>query len=161
MLDCYISMRLIRLVRFVVKHSPQTQSDSKRPIRIDPSSYLDIMKDLLTLVVAGASLFTVTNAYVVHLYGSGDCTGDYTERNVWDNTCAYTDGFSSLRFVTNGGGLQQLTAYSRQACAGTTTFQACAAGVNSIAIGSCHGTFNKDGASNALSSYSSGGACPN
>ena len=116
-----------------------------------------IMKIFQTLFISGAALFVASQAYVVELYGSTDCTGGSTRRNVWDNTCAYTDGFRSLRLKKNGGTFQQLTAYSRQACAGTTTLQGCASGVNSLPIDNCVRT---SGGSNALSSYSSGGPCP-
>ncbi|KAF9037741.1 hypothetical protein BJ165DRAFT_1502814 [Panaeolus papilionaceus] len=115
----------------------------------------------LTLFVAAAAFTSVSQAYVVQLFSGRDCTGDVWERNVWDNTCAYERGFQSFKMTTNGGGLQQMTIYSRQACAGATTFQGCVAGVNSIATGVCHNAVNGDGGSNALSSYSSGGVCPN
>ena len=106
-------------------------------------------------------MFVATQAYVVELFENSDCTGNSGSRNVWDNTCAYTQGFQSLMLTTNGGGLQQLTAYSRQACAGEQTFQGCAAGVDSLPLGVCFQTTNSNGGSNALSSYSSGGDCPN
>ena len=95
------------------------------------------------------------------MYDSTDCTGASTSRNVWDNTCAYTSGFQSLKLTYSGGDYQQLTAYSRQACAGAETFQGCAAGVDSLKLNVCHQTTNGDGGSNALSSYSNGGPCPN
>lgn len=113
---------------------------------------------VLNTIVAGAALFVTAQAYVVELYASDNCSGEQvSRRNVYDNTCAYTDGFKSFRFVKNGGSFQELTAYSRQACAGTTTYQACAAGINSLTRGECYVT---DSGSNALSSYSSGGNCP-
>ncbi|KAF1347181.1 hypothetical protein BDV97DRAFT_358735 [Delphinella strobiligena] len=119
------------------------------------------MKVFQPLFVAGAGLFVASQAYVVELYETKDCSGSSTSRNVYDNTCAYVDGFQSFKLTTKGGKLQQLTAYSRQACAGATTFQGCAAGVDSMAIGVCHQAHNSKGGSNALSSYSSGGDCPN
>ncbi|PPR04224.1 hypothetical protein CVT24_013306 [Panaeolus cyanescens] len=117
--------------------------------------------NLLSLFVATAAFTGVSQAYVVQLFSGTNCNGDTWERNVWDNTCAYERGFQSFRMTTHGGGLQQMTIYSRQACAGATTFQGCAAGVNSIPIGQCFNAVNGDGGSNALSSYSSGGPCPN
>ncbi|PPR06182.1 hypothetical protein CVT24_000724 [Panaeolus cyanescens] len=113
--------------------------------------------NILTLFVAAATFAGVSHAYVVELYSGKDCTGDTWSRNVWDNTCAYEDGFKSFKLKKHGGAFQQMTAYSRQACAGTTTFQGCSSGVNSVGIGVCH---NTDSGSNALSSYSSGGPCP-
>ena len=119
------------------------------------------MKAFAAILISGAALLTTSQAYVVNLYGTTDCSGDATSRNVYDNTCAYTEGFQSLELTTNGGSLQQLIAYSPQACAGEQTFSGCAAGVDSLVIGACHQTTNSAGGSNALSSYSSGGDCPN
>ena len=120
------------------------------------------MKTFQTLFIAGASLFLTSQAYVVELYGTTDCTGASTSRNVYDNTCAYTQGFQSLKLTTNGGGTQQLIAYSPQACAGTQNFHGCAAGVDCLKIGECHKTTDgSGGGSNALSSYSNGAYCPN
>ena len=119
------------------------------------------MKNSLTYFAAAAGMFVASQAYVVELYNNPDCTGDSGSRNVYDNTCAYTQGFQSLMLTGNGGALQQLTAYSPQDCAGEQTFQGCAAGINSLQIGVCHQTTNGNGGSNALSSYSSGGVCPN
>lgn len=120
-----------------------------------------IMKTFQTLFIAGAGLFVASQAYIVELWENTDCTGSSTSRNVYDNTCAYTEGFQSLQLTTQGGALQQLIAYSPQACAGEQTFTGCAAGVDSLVIGQCHQTTNSNGGSNALSSYSSGGVCPN
>ncbi|KAK0511846.1 hypothetical protein JMJ35_005696 [Cladonia borealis] len=106
------------------------------------------MKNSLASFIAGAGLIVASQAYIVNL-------------NVYDNTCAYTIGFQSLELTTNGGALQQLTAYSRQACAGPTTYQGCAAGVDSMPLNVCYDTVDSAGGSNALSSYSSGGDCPN
>lgn len=112
-------------------------------------------------LIAIAGLFASSQAYIVDMYDSTDCSGDSTSRNVWDNTCAYTSGFQSFSLNTYGGALQQLVAYSPQACAGEQTFSGCAAGVDALTIGACHQATNSDGGSNALSSYSSGGDCPN
>ena len=103
------------------------------------------------------TLLATSQAFVVEMFRDADCGGDATRRNVYDNTCAYTDGFKSFKFLNHGGPFQQLTAYSRQACAGKTVYQNCASGVNSIEIDACITT---DGSGNALSSYSSGGPCP-
>ena len=119
------------------------------------------MKTFQTLFVAGAGLFVASQAYIVELWENTDCTGSSSSRNVYDNTCAYTEGFQSLQLTTQGGALQQLIAYSPQACAGEQTFSGCAAGIDSLKIGQCHQTTNSNGGSNALSSYSSGGDCPN
>lgn len=119
------------------------------------------MKVSQPLFVAAAGFFAVSQALIVEMYETTDCSGSSVSRKVWGNTCAYTAGFQSLQLTSNGGASQQLTAYSRQACAGATTFQGCAAGVNSLQIGECHQRTNRDGGSKALSSYSSGGVCPN
>ena len=116
------------------------------------------MKIFPTFFIAGAGLFVASQAYVVELYANTGCTGSSSSRNVYDNTCAYTQGFQSFKFTTQGGALQQLTAYSPQDCAGEQTYQGCAAGVDSLTIGQCYQTSE---GSNALSSYSSGGDCPN
>lgn len=126
-----------------------------------PHSSLRIMKNFLTLFVAGAGLFVASRAYVVELYDTKDCAGAPRSRNVYDNTCAYTSGFQSLKLTAHGGKLQQLSAYSKQACAGSKTAHGCAAGVNSLKLGVCHQATDSSGGSNALSSYSSGGVCPN
>ena len=119
------------------------------------------MKFTLATLLTATTLLATSHAYVVELYSNDDCTGTSTSWNVWDNSCAYTTGFQSLKLTTNGGDLQQLIAYSPQACAGTQIFSGCAAGVDSLALNECHQTTNGDGGSNALSSYSSGGDCPN
>ena len=111
------------------------------------------MKSLLTTFVAGASLLVASQAYVVTMYTGTGCTGSATSRNVWDNTCAYTKGFKSLKLTTKGGGGQQLTAWSRNACAGPDTLRDCAAGNHGLRVGKCYQTTNSDGGSNALSSY--------
>ena len=45
------------------------------------------MKDALAIMTA---IFGVSYAPVVWMYTQADCAGDYIERNVYDNTCAYT-----------------------------------------------------------------------
>jgi len=102
-----------------------------------------------------------SQAYIVELYENTSCTGSSSSRNVYDNTCAYTQGFQSLKFTTQGGSGQQLTAYSPQDCAGAQTLQGCAAGIDSLKIGECYQTINGAGGSNALSSYWNPAACPN
>ncbi len=117
------------------------------------------MKNLAALLTT--TFITLSSAYVVELYSNTGCTGTNVSWNVWDNTCAYTTGFQSLKLTYNGGDLQQLIAYSPQACAGEQTFSGCAAGVDALPLNECYQTTNSDGGSNALSSYSSGGDCPN
>ncbi|PPR04476.1 hypothetical protein CVT24_013268 [Panaeolus cyanescens] len=117
--------------------------------------------NLLATFVAAAAFTGATNAYIVQLFSGSDCSGDSWERNVWDNTCAYERGFQSFKLTYNGGGTQLLTTYSPQACAGAITFQGCAAGVNSLALGRCFNAVDGSGGSNALSSYSTAGSCPN
>ena len=139
-------------------HSSQTNYLlSPRSNHRDSIFNLSIMK-VFALLMAGASLLATSNAYVVLMYPEPNCEGEPVRRNVWDNTCAYTKGFQSLSVVHLGGDFQQLKAYARQACAGGTTFETCAAGINSVELDGCH---NTDGGSNALSSYSNGAYCPN
>lgn len=115
------------------------------------------MKVFQPFFIAGPSLFATSQAYVVEMYGTKDCSGDSTSRNVYDNTCAYVDGFQSFKLTTEGGTMQQLSAYSRQACAGEITFHACADAEDGLALGVCHQATNSNGGSNALSSYDSSG----
>ena len=55
----------------------------------------------------------------------------------------------------HGGSFQYVTAYSRQACAGPSTWSACVDGGfnDQTGINVCHNTVNGDGGSNALSSF--------
>ncbi|KAF7293969.1 putative transporter [Mycena kentingensis (nom. inval.)] len=100
-------------------------------------------KALLTLLVAAAT----SNAVVVDLFTNPDCTGLITSRNIFDNSCALLGGFSAYRITTSGPPGQQLTAYSRNACAGPVTV------CTPVAVtGSCVRATNNDGASNAMSS---------
>lgn len=135
----------------------QTPSSLSSSTDLKPNHPPTTMK-FTTILATTFALAASSSAYVVEMYPDPDCGGSPTERNVWDNSCAYVDGFQSFKMTTHGGGLQQMTAYSRQACAGTTTFQGCAAGVNAVALNEC---INTSGGTNALSSYSSGGPCPN
>ena len=112
------------------------------------------MKNLLNTFVAGAGLLVASSqAYVVTLYTGDGCTGAVATRNVYDNTCAYTGGFKSLKLTKQGGGGQQLTAWSRNACAGAATLRDCASGNHGLVVNKCYGTTDGDGGSNALSSY--------
>ncbi|KAL1296495.1 hypothetical protein AAFC00_000007 [Neodothiora populina] len=119
------------------------------------------MKFFQSLFVATAGISAVSQAYVVDIYDTKDCTGSARSINVYDNTCKYPGGFQSLKVTTQGGSSQQLTAYSRQACAGAQTLRKCVHGPDSVPVGQCFQTTNGNGGSNALSSYSSAGDCPN
>ena len=115
-----------------------------------------------TCVSAGSNLrefskvkiMRVSQAYTVEIYGNQGCTGPSSSRNVYDNICAYTSGCPSLKFTANRGALQQLTAYSWQACAGLEIFQRCAARVDSLPLNICHNTVESAGGSSELTSYS-------
>ncbi|KAK4164780.1 hypothetical protein QBC43DRAFT_334318 [Cladorrhinum sp. PSN259] len=114
----------------------------------------------LSQITLGAlSLLATSNAYVVKLYSDDNCQGTLVEqRNVYDNTCAYTKGgFRSYIMITGGGTYQRLDAYEPQACAGKVLDSGCAQGVNQIPKNQC---FNLGGTAHALSSYSDGGDCP-
>lgn len=97
----------------------------------------------LTLLV-GAGL---SNAVVVDLFDDTDCNTPAGSRNVYDNSCAPLGGFQSYRITNSGGSGQQLSAYSRNACAGAVT--SCT-GV--AATGGCIRATNDNGGSNAMSS---------
>jgi hypothetical protein len=59
---------------------------------------------LKTAAILGIGLASTASAYVIALYDSGDCTGDSTELNVWDNTCATPGrGWGSAKVVAYGG----------------------------------------------------------
>ena len=94
------------------------------------------------------------------MYSNADCTGVRHDRNVYDNTCAYTDGFQSFKVTTYGGSMQKLTAYNRQACAGFMSFSQCTQGVNKMPLYQCLKAVSWSGGSNALGSYFSAD-CPN
>lgn len=116
---------------------------------------------LFTLLATAAGLLATSNAYVVEMFPDKDCGGEPVRRNIYDNTCAYTKGFQSIKLKVNGGNFQQIVAYSPQSCAGTQTFSGCSSGIRSLELEECHNTVNGDGGSNALSSYSNAGPCPN
>ncbi|KAF7326267.1 putative transporter [Mycena kentingensis (nom. inval.)] len=100
-------------------------------------------KAILTLLAVAAT----SNAVIVDLFADTDCATPAGSRNVFDNSCAPLGGFQSYRITGSGGSGQQLSAYSRNACAGPVT--ACT-GV--AATGSCVRATNDDGGSNAMSS---------
>ncbi|KAH7084237.1 hypothetical protein FB567DRAFT_550257 [Paraphoma chrysanthemicola] len=99
---------------------------------------------VLTLLATGAPL---TSAVVVDLFSDTNCNNRAGSRNVFDNSCAPLGGFQSYRITGSGGSGQQLSAYSRNACAGPVT--AC---TPVAASGACIRARNDNGGSNAMSS---------
>lgn len=102
----------------------------------------------LTLLTAA---FTMTNGAVLNLFSDQNCQVAAGQRNVYDNTCAELGGFQSYVIVNAGGDGQDVTAYSRNACAGP--YNSC---VSAKSTGICYPAFSSDGGSNAASS---GAAC--
>ncbi|KAF3000920.1 hypothetical protein E8E13_008529 [Curvularia kusanoi] len=98
-------------------------------------------------LLALATSATLTSAVVVDLFADTNCNEPAGSRNIYENTCAPLGGFQSFRITGSGAGGQQLSAYSRNACAGPVT--ACT-GV--AATGDCQRATNDDGGSNAMSS---------
>ncbi|KAB5566360.1 hypothetical protein GE09DRAFT_1055923 [Coniochaeta sp. 2T2.1] len=109
------------------------------------------MLNKLSVALAAALAISAEAAWV-HLYHDKNCQNFAGERNVWDNTCAPTGSFSSFKVVSDGGGDQNLRAYSRNACVFPTTSICAAAKKNDQA---CISAYNSDGASNAIGSWSS------
>ncbi|KAJ3508772.1 hypothetical protein NMY22_g16509 [Coprinellus aureogranulatus] len=101
-------------------------------------------KSTMLAVLAGIA---VSNAVVVDLFADTNCSIPAGNRNVFDNSCAPLGGFQSFRITGSGGSGQQLSAFSRNACAGPVT--AC---VPVAATGSCVRATNDNGGSNAMSS---------
>ncbi|KAH8726023.1 heterokaryon incompatibility protein-domain-containing protein [Phaeosphaeriaceae sp. PMI808] len=101
-------------------------------------------QSILLAIATGAA---VSNAVVVDLFADTNCQVPAGNRNVWDNSCAPLGGFQSFRVTGSGGSGQQLSAYSRNACAGGVT--AC---VGVGANGACVRATNDNGGSNAMSS---------
>lgn len=101
-------------------------------------------KSIFLTLLTGAA---VSNAVVVDLFADTDCNTPAGNRNVFDNSCAPLGGFQSFRITGSGGSGQQLSAYSRNACAGPVT--AC---VPVSVTGDCVRATNDDGGSNAMSS---------
>jgi hypothetical protein len=101
-------------------------------------------KSIFFTLLAGAA---VSNAVIVDLFADPNCNTPAGNRNVFDNSCAPLGGFQSFKITGSGGSGQQLSAYSRNACAGPVT--AC---VPVSATGNCVRATNDDGGSNAMSS---------
>ncbi|KAJ3501699.1 hypothetical protein NMY22_g18833 [Coprinellus aureogranulatus] len=102
-------------------------------------------KSIFTTLIACAAL---TSAVVVDLFHDTDCRDPAGNRNVFDDSCASLEGFSSFRITTPAGVANQVvSAYSRNACAGPVT--AC---TPAVVTGDCIRATNDAGASNAMSS---------
>ncbi|KAG8532439.1 uncharacterized protein KY384_002316 [Bacidia gigantensis] len=136
---------------------PEQPSHPQNPTQQISQPPPSTMKNILIALLTGTSLITASQAYVAELYTKKGCTGAVAKRNVYDNTCAYTGGFQSFKLTTKGGEGQRLNAYSRNACAGPVTYDACAGGDDSMPLNVCHQATDADGGSNALSSYYSFG----
>jgi hypothetical protein len=101
-----------------------------------------------TVVALVAVLLTSTsNAAIMNFYSDQNCQNGAGSRNVYDNSCAPTGGFQSFMITSGGGSGQQITMYSRNACAGPYT--AC---VGAGSVGTCFRSVNGNGGSNAVSS---------
>lgn len=100
-------------------------------------------KPALALMAA----FALANGAVIDLFSDTACGNAAGSRNVYDNTCAPLGGFQSFRITSGGTGGQQISAFSRNACAGPVT--SCVSAGN---VGTCYAAFNGDGGSNAISS---------
>ena len=104
---------------------------------------------LSKISVAIATAFALsTSAAVVDMFGDAECRDRIGTRNIFDNTCARTGGFSSFRITSGGVGGQRITAYSRNDCVAPSI--TC---TDAGAVGVCFRATNDQGASNALSSY--------
>nr|POE71824.1 hypothetical protein CFP56_11700 [Quercus suber] len=109
-----------------------------------------LVKSLIAVVITN---LVFAEGAVVTFYSGMGCTGGTSSRNVYDNSCATgVGGFQSYMITSGGGGGQQVTTYSRDACAGTT--YSC---VSAGDVGTCHDSFGTNGSgSNAISSDHTG-----
>ncbi|KAK4446201.1 hypothetical protein QBC34DRAFT_412116 [Podospora aff. communis PSN243] len=109
---------------------------------------------LLSILFAILALNFGTHAAIVDFFHDRNCTDPAGSRNIWDNTCAYTGAWESVRITTKGGSDQWLTAWSQNACAGIETRS-----FSAQLVGKCFWAYDQDGASNAISSYSCAASC--
>lgn len=107
------------------------------------------MVSYTALLAAAATLMTGTNAVIVSFYSDQNCQNMYNSRNIYDNTCATGVGGYQSFIITTGStdAGQQVSAFSRDACAGDVT--ACVA---SNQLNRCITAVNGNGGSNAISS---------
>lgn len=101
--------------------------------------------------MAIAAAFTaVSNAAIVDLFHDDFCTDPAGQRNVWDNTCAPSQSFSSfvVVFATQQAG-QHIHSYSTNNCAVPT---GCDVAWGAL-TGWCILAKNFDGGSNSLGSW--------
>ncbi|KAJ3534702.1 hypothetical protein NMY22_g6810 [Coprinellus aureogranulatus] len=76
-------------------------------------------KSISITLIASAAL---ASAVVVDLFHDTDCRDPAGNRNVFDDSCATLEGFSSFRITTPAGVANQVvSAFSRNACAGPVT----------------------------------------
>jgi hypothetical protein len=103
------------------------------------------------MLLAFIGTFALTNAVVVEMFADEGCGQSVGTRNVYDNTCAPTQGFQSFRVISNGGGNQFVRSYSPNNCAGPQTQCIPASGVYN-----CIRAINGAGGSNAFGSSTIG-----
>lgn len=103
-------------------------------------------KTILATLLGGLA---ATNAALVSIYSDQQCQNLIAERNVEDNSCAPTGGFSSWKVTGGGGSGQQITSWSANNCAPSGDQTAC---ISANGNADCQFAVNGAGASNALSS---------
>jgi hypothetical protein len=108
----------------------------------------------LFILLATLALNLGTHAAIVDFFHDRNCTDHAGSRNIWDNSCAYTGAWESIRITTAGGSGQWLTCWSQNACAGIETRS-----FSAQDVGVCRWAYDRDGASNAISSYSCAPDC--
>ncbi|KAK0610849.1 hypothetical protein B0T14DRAFT_570781 [Immersiella caudata] len=107
----------------------------------------------LRTLIAALALILGAHAAIIDFFQDSNCTVPAGNRNLWDNSCAQTGAFESVRITYPGGSDQHISCYSRNACAGDIT-SSC---LDATSVGVCVSAYNDAGASNAISSYA--GTC--
>jgi hypothetical protein len=110
-------------------------------------------KIFLTVFTVLTSAFTA-DAAIIDMFNDKNCTEFAGSRNIYDHTCAKTQGFESFRITATGGFRQLLTAYVHNDC--IKPYTACTPASNA---GPCIQAWRSDGASHAMSSYFAPGTC--
>jgi hypothetical protein len=102
----------------------------------------------LPVAIMGGAYVVLTNAAIIEMFSNQNCQNSVGSYNVWDNTCATgVSGFQSYIITMAGGSDQDITTWSRDACAGVYTT---CNNVRSIKV--CYLAFDSSGGSNATSS---------
>jgi hypothetical protein len=104
-------------------------------------------KVFLAVFTVLASLLTA-NAAIIDLFSDKDCKVPVQTVNVWDSSCARTEGFSSFRMTAEGGWQQVIRAHVKNDC--VVPYNQC---VSAKETGRCFPAYSDDGASHAFSSY--------